>query len=125
MEPSVSKLSSYKKSYASLLALAFLCGCTTTHTQDEPSSSGETYPANASRARYACEGGQSIEVRFFIREGRAVLVRDEKRMELQQQRTGSGFLYSNGPTSVRGKGNELILQDGRSAPIRCKTRANE
>ena len=46
-------------------------------------------------------------------------------MELQQQRTGSGFLYSNGPTSVRGKGNELILQDGRSAPIRCKTRANE
>jgi hypothetical protein len=64
-------------------------------------------------------------VRFFIQEGRAVLVREEKRMELQQQRTGSGFLYVNGPTSIRGKGSELILQDGRSAPIRCKTRSNE
>jgi membrane-bound inhibitor of C-type lysozyme len=125
MELSVSKRSSYKKGYASLLALAFFCGCTTTHTQEEPSSGGATYPTNASRARYACDGGQSIEVRFFIREGRAVLVREEKRMELQQQRTGSGFLYANGPTSIRGQGNELILQDGRSLPLRCKTRANE
>jgi membrane-bound inhibitor of C-type lysozyme len=125
MEASVSKRSSYNKSYACLLVLAFFCGCTSTHTQEESSSGGATYPTNASRARYACEGGQSIEVRFFIQEGRAVLVREEKRMELHQQRTGSGFLYSNGPTSVRGKGNELILQDGRSAPIRCKTRANE
>ena len=40
MEPVVSKRSSYKKNYASLLTLAFFCGCTTTHTQEESSSGG-------------------------------------------------------------------------------------
>lgn len=110
--------------YAPLLALALCAGCAVQPTE-EPSNGGSTYPTNAARARYACDGGQSIEVRFFIQEGRAVLVREDRRMELQQQRTGSGFLYANGPTSIRGKGNELILQDGRSLPVRCKARAHE
>ena len=117
---------SFRRIYVLLLLLALCGGCATTQqTQEESSDSGATYPTNASRARYACEGGESIEVRFFVQEGRAVLVREDKRMELQQQRTGSGFLYANGPTSIRGKGNELILQDGRMVPLRCKTRSNE
>ena len=116
---------SSRKDYASLLALALCWGCATEQPRDEPSSGGAIYPMNAAHARYQCDGSEYIEVRFFPREGRAVLVRDEKRMELQQQRTGSGFLYANGPTSIRGQGSALTLQDGRSAPMRCKTRSNE
>ena len=92
------------------------------HTQpQEERGGGATYPTNASRARYACDGGESIDLRFFIQESRAVLVREEKRMELQQQRTGSGFLYSNGPTSIRGKSNDL-RRTGSTGPTSIAAR---
>lgn len=48
-----------------------------------------------------------------------MLVRGGRTLELQQQPSGSGFIYSNGPNTVRGKGDELVLEIGRMAPIRC------
>ena len=51
-----------------------------------------------------------------------MLVRGGRTLELQQQPSGSGFVYSNGPSTVRGKGDELTLEIGRMAPIACRAR---
>ena len=61
-----------------------------------------------------------IAVRHKPQDGAFRLKINGRPIELQQQRSGSGFLYSNGPNTVRGKGNELTLEIGRMAPIACK-----
>ncbi|MET0988547.1 MAG: MliC family protein [Steroidobacteraceae bacterium] len=67
----------------------------------------------------SCDSGDEIEVRFLNEQGSAVLIRGSEPVELQQERSGSGFIYSNGHTTIRGKGDELTLEIGRMAPIRC------
>ena len=59
-------------------------------------------------------------MRFFPRQGVAVLVRHGMPIELQQQPSGSGFVYSNGPNTVRGKGDEITIEIGRMVPLACK-----
>jgi len=99
----------------SILFFALLSGgCTA------PAHPGE--PTGERRVQYVCGNGEEIEMRFFPLQGVGVLVRHGKPMELQQQPTGSGFLYSNGPNTVRGKGNELIIEVGRRVPIQCQAR---
>lgn len=71
---------------------------------------------------FFCMNGETVSVRFFPAQGVAVLVRNGNNIELQQQPTGSGFLYSNGPNTIRGKGDELMLEIGRMVPVPCKGR---
>ena len=94
------------------LLLWLLAGCSTTPPQGE--ATGER------RGRFACSNGERVEMRFFPAQGVGVLVRNGKATELQQQPAGSGFLYSNGPDSVRGKGNDITIETGRMAPLVCK-----
>jgi membrane-bound inhibitor of C-type lysozyme len=70
--------------------------------------------------RFICDNKEEVEMRFFPREGTAVLVRHGRTIELKQQPSGSGFLYSNGPNTVRGKGNEITVEVGRMVPLKCK-----
>jgi membrane-bound inhibitor of C-type lysozyme len=70
--------------------------------------------------RYACENGERIEVRFFPKQDRATLIRQGKNIELEQQISASGFIYSNGPTTLQGKGDEIMVEIGRMAPLVCK-----
>ena len=71
---------------------------------------------------FSCMNGETLSVRFSPAQGVAVLVRNGNNIELQQQPTGSGFLYSNGPNTIRGKGDELMLEIGRMVPVPCKAR---
>ncbi len=59
-------------------------------------------------------------MRFFPAQGIGVLVRNGMPIELQQQPAASGFLYSNGPNTVRGKGSEMTVEIGRMVPFTCK-----
>ena len=70
--------------------------------------------------KFRCENGEQIEARFFTARGTAVLVRHGDSIELKQQPSGSGFVYGNGPNTIRGKGDELIVEIGRMAPIKCQ-----
>lgn len=74
------------------------------------------------RVRFACANGEEIEMRFFPLQGVGVLVRHDKPVELQQMPSASGFVYSNGPITVRGKGDELSMEIGRMVPIACRSR---
>ena len=71
---------------------------------------------------FTCSNGPDLSVRFFPAQGVAVLVRNGETMELQQQPSGSGFIYSNGPTTIRGKGNALTVEIGRMVPLQCKAK---
>lgn len=84
------------------------------------SLSGQGDPASERRVVFACDDGETVEVRYFPLQGVAVLVRHGKTIELQQQPSGSGFIYSNGPSTVRGKGDEISVEIGRRVPIMCK-----
>lgn len=94
-----------------LLALCLLTACAHQPQKNESS--------HVSSVSYTCITGEKLEVRFFPLQGVAVLVRNNRTMELQQQPSGSGFIYSNGRHTIRGKGNELLLEIGRMVPIRC------
>lgn len=71
---------------------------------------------------FTCSNGPDLSVRFFPAQGVAVLVRSGESIELQQQPSGSGFIYGNGPTTIRGKGDDLTVEIGRMVPLQCKAK---
>lgn len=71
---------------------------------------------------YRCDNGETVAVRYFPAQGVAVLVRNGETIELQQAPAGSGVIYTNGPTTVRGKGDDVTLEIGRMVPIQCTSR---
>ena len=76
-----------------------------------------------SRTTFACDNEETVEVRFFPDQGIAVLVRGGQNVELQQEPMGSGFKYSNGQTTIMGKGDELTLNVGMMATTKCKAKS--
>ncbi|MGB1142396.1 MAG: MliC family protein [Halioglobus sp.] len=70
-------------------------------------------------ARFDCTDGETLQVRFYQEQERAVLNRDGAKVTLAQQRTASGFHYANADTAIRGKGNELRLETVSEAPVIC------
>lgn len=95
-----------------LVSLAGLAAC----------AGGQQKPADSemNRVRFHCDNGEHVEMRFFPAREMAVLLRHGTSVELRQQPSGSGFIYSNGPNTVRGKGREITVEIGRMAPIRCE-----
>ena len=97
-----------------VLAACLLSACTDTATHANSPDVREVF--------FSCGNGESVAVRFFPAQGVAVLVRDGQTIELQQQPSGSGFIYSNGPNTIRGKGDDLTVEIGRMVPVQCKAR---
>ena len=80
--------------------------------------------ADERRVGFSCDNGETVEMRFFPRQGVGVLVRNgQPPLELQQQPSGSGFIYGDGRTRVRGKGNELTIKSGSLAAVDCMARS--
>ncbi|MFN3591627.1 MAG: MliC family protein [Thermaurantiacus sp.] len=91
---------------------------------DEAAAAAAGLPPTAfTRTNFACDNDEEIEVRFFPEQGVAVLVRGGETTELQQQRVASGFEYSNGQTTLRGKGEELTMTVGMMAPTNCTAKS--
>lgn len=103
-----------KALFASVVAVVTAVGCTPIVSQHSSPQSREV--------AYTCTDGQNVSVRFFPEQGVATLLRHGETIELQQKPTGSGFLYSNGPSSIRGKGDDLTLEIGRMASLQCTAR---
>jgi len=94
--------------------LALLYGCS--HAQPP------TTPPARHDVDFVCDQGEKLSVRFFPQQGVAVLVRHGETIELQQQPSGSGFIYSNGPNTIRGKGSALRVEIGRMRAIECEAK---
>lgn len=93
-----------------LISLALLAGCAAGPAAD---------PSTMRRVQFSCTNGETVEMRFFAAQGAGVLVRGGTAVELQQMPSGSGFVYSNGPNTVRGKGADLTVEIGRMVPLQC------
>ncbi len=105
-----------RRALPAALVAALSLGCAT----PQPAAQGE--PTGERRVRYACDNGEELEMRYFPLQGVGVLVRNGVPVELQQQPAASGARYTNGPTTVHGKGDELLVLIGRMAPITCRAR---
>ena len=95
-----------------MFAACFASGCTSTAMRDSPDR----------EVLFSCTNGESLSVRFMQAKNAAVLIRNGQAIELQQQASGSGFIYSNGPNTIRGKGDDLTVEIGRMVPIQCNAR---
>lgn len=72
------------------------------------------------RVAYACSQGETVEMRFLPQREGAFLLRQGRPIRLEHQATGSGFVYSNGPITVRGQGSEITIEVGRMVPVVCQ-----
>lgn len=99
------------------LATLLLSGC----ASQPPAMQAFSAPADGSSMQYACGNGEKVEMQFYPEQGRSVLRRSGWTVELPKQATETGYAFSNGPTTVLGKGNELTIQIGHLAPIWCRS----
>lgn len=76
--------------------------------------------AQVLRVPFGCDGGERIEVVFDNDRQVATLVRGGRRIELPQQRSGSGFIYGNGADTIRGKGKDLTVEPAGQPPVHCR-----
>ncbi len=86
-----------------------------------PATQAEPKPAERN-VRFTCTNGEWLSVRFFTEEARAILTRNGQDIALTQQPSGSGFIYSSGPNTIRGKGQDLTVEIGRRVPLQCQAR---
>ncbi|MDO6712823.1 MliC family protein [Aliiglaciecola sp. 2_MG-2023] len=93
------------------LQLSVLAGCTTTTNQNISTPDYDV--------AFSCVNGENLRVRFYTEQEVAVLLRNSDEIKLFQQKSGSGFIYSNGPKTIRGKGDNLTVEIGRMMPIEC------
>ena len=100
---------------AATAAVAIACTSPTPAPPTEPTPAVRT-------VRFTCTNGEWLSVRFFTEEARAILTRNGQDIALQQQPSGSGFIYSNGPNPIRGKGQDLTVEIGRRVPLQCQAR---
>lgn len=90
--------------------------------QEKAAASAGLPATKQSRTTFACDNEETVEVRFFPDQGIAVLVRGGQNVELNQEPTASGFKYSNGLTTIQGKGNEITMNVGAMATTTCKAK---
>ena len=108
-------------SILSVSIAALLLSACTNEPQSEVTQTQSTHTTDVNVIAYQCEQdlGQ-IEVRFFPTEDKAELVLEDATHELLAERAASGFWYTNGLYTLRGKGMDLWLEIGRRAPIECQ-----
>ena len=99
------------------LATLLLSGC----ASQPPAMQAFSAPADGNSMQYACGNGEKVEMQFYPDQGRSVMRRSGWTVELPRQAAETGYAYSNGPTTVLGKGNELTIQIGHLAPIWCRS----
>ena len=99
------------------LATLLLSGC----ASQPPAMQAFSAPADGNSMQCACGNGEKVEMQFYPDQGRSVMRRSGWTVELPRQVAETGYAYSNGPTTVLGKGNELTIQIGHLAPIWCRS----
>lgn len=94
-----------------------IVGCTTASTDSNANNN-----ASEMEVSFTCTGGESLSVRFFPNQEKAILIRNGETIELQQEPAASGFRYSNSnkSTTISGKGNNLTVTIGRMTPLECQ-----
>lgn len=75
--------------------------------------------AEAKTVEYNCDNGQQVTLHFPANSATALLERLGNKIPLTRQDSDSGFVFSNGPNTVKGNDQEIRVEIGRMMPIRC------
>jgi len=97
-----------------LMAMLLLLGCSTAPLKEE----AHTEPP----VRFDCGNHGTVEARFVPEKDTALLSFGGRQATLKRRPAASGFWYTDGRISIRGKGDELMLEIGRMAPVFCKVK---
>ncbi|MET0091776.1 MAG: MliC family protein [Candidatus Thiodiazotropha sp.] len=97
-----------------MILSSVLVGCATVENHEKES--------HARLVLYDCTNGESLSVRYLSSEQSADLLHRGVSFQMKQQPSGSGFVYSSGPNTIRGKGDDLVVEIGRMVPLRCQAR---
>lgn len=81
---------------AALAAGVLLAGC---DRQTPPPQPAPPPPSAEMRVTYNCDNGETVSVRYFPQQGIGVLTRGGQNVELQQEVTPGGFIYSAPPAT--------------------------
>jgi membrane-bound inhibitor of C-type lysozyme len=100
-----------------VLAILLLSGCASQPTLEQAAGA----PTDRGSMQFACGNGEKVEMQFYPDQGRGVLRRSGWTVDLPKRAAETGYAYSNGPTTVLGKGNELTIHIGHLAPIWCRS----
>lgn len=68
---------------------------------------------------FYCENNTSLTIAFYTTLSKAVLFDGNAATELPQASSGSGFRYTDGVTTLLGKGNDITLEDANGTLLRC------
>jgi membrane-bound inhibitor of C-type lysozyme len=100
---------------AALLLLALGVACS--GSSNVPGTSA----ASAERVRFLCDNAETVEIQFLPDRGIALFDsgNGQNPVELPQQPAASGFHYTNGRITVRGKGDEIRVEIGGGPSLRC------
>jgi membrane-bound inhibitor of C-type lysozyme len=111
------------RNFATSLGLALtalLCGgCDTSPDRGH-------YPverAGERRIQYACRDGEQVEMRIVEGRGIAYLTRAGRTIQLKEQSSESGFIYSDGANTVRRKGRDLRLDIAGRERVECRSQS--
>ena len=109
-----------------IIVCSFLLGCAETHS---PVTTNETeintQKASTINVKYTCSRGNQLSVHFTATKGKenkniAIINGfSEQAIILPNKAVASGFLYSNGKYSLRGKSEQATWTVGRMAPFQC------
>lgn len=106
------------RSSVALATLVLVSGCAT-----QPPMQAFEEPVGQGSMQFACGNGEKVELQFDPAQDRGVLRRSGWTVDLPRRAAETGYAFSNGPTTVVGKGNELTIQIGHLAPIWCRSRS--
>ena len=103
------------------LAAVLCAGCDTPQRREGDYEYSSPRPGERLE-QFACRDGEQIQMHFMEAQGIALLTRRGRTMQLKLQSAESGYIYSNGPISVRSKGRDLRLQMEGMEAIECQSR---
>jgi len=100
------------------LPIGLLCAMSAACASRAPEKILETKNYNAT---FTCDAGQQIKAHFAPY--KAVLEVQDESVDLAQQPTADGYLYTGGGHSLRGKGYEAMWTDAKGAVHHCRDAA--
>lgn len=68
---------------------------------------------------FTCENNTSLKIEFGTTLSKAVVYEGNLSTALPQARSGSGFRYTDGKTTLLGKGDDIILEHANGTSLHC------
>lgn len=109
-----------------IIVSVFLVSCANSHTHMTTNKTDiNTHKTSTKNIKYTCNRGTELSVNFILKNndsGKTIAIINgfgEQAIILPKKAVASGFLYSNGKYTLRGKEEHATWTIGRMTPFQC------